>query len=236
MSESPILTFLFTDIEGSTSKWEETPDQMAQAVGRHDALLRDAVQEHHGRIVKTTGDGIYAAFERPADGLGAVVAIQLALLDPATTAGLGLRVRCGLHTGQVQARDNDYFGSTINRTARIMNAAHGGQILVSRAIAEQLEGAMPQGLTLKDLGSVRLKGLATTETVFQIVHPRLYQNFRRCASSSPPQQPAAAADVVRRREKRARRDRGDADRHASPHLLGMGGLGKTRLSLQSGRR
>ena len=89
MDEPSTLTFLFTDIEGSTSKWEEQPEQMAQAVGRHDALLRDAVHAHGGRIVKTTGDGIYAAFATPADGLLAVIEIQLALLDPATTSGLG---------------------------------------------------------------------------------------------------------------------------------------------------
>jgi class 3 adenylate cyclase len=82
---STVLTFLFTDIEGSTSLWEAQPVPMAQAVARHDALLRDAVQRHGGRIVKTTGDGIYAAFPAPGDGLGAVIDIQLALLDPAAT-------------------------------------------------------------------------------------------------------------------------------------------------------
>src|SRR5882672_6863294 len=177
MQESSTLTFLFTDIEGSTSMWEAHPEQMAHAVGRHDALLRDAVQSHAGRIVKTTGDGIYAAFEDPARCLGAVIAIQLALIDPAATAGLTIRVRCGLHAGAVHARDNDYFGSTINRTARIMSAAHGGQILVSQAIAERLRDQMPAGVSLKDLGSVRLKGLATAEVVYQVVHPKLYQNF-----------------------------------------------------------
>lgn len=235
MSQSPTLTFLFTDIEGSTSKWEEEPEQMAQAVGRHDALLRDTVTEHHGRVVKTTGDGIYAAFERPADGLGAVVAIQLALLDPATTAGLGLRVRCGLHIGQVQARDNDYFGSTINRTARIMNAAHGGQILVSRAVADELEGALPEGVSLKDLGSVRLKGLSTTETVFQIVHPRLYQNFPalRELEATPNNLPQQLTSFIGREKERAEAEEMlTATRLLT--LLGMGGLGKTRLSLQIG--
>jgi class 3 adenylate cyclase len=177
VQESTILTFLFTDIEGSTSKWEEQPEQMAQAVGRHDALLRDAVHQHQGRVVKTTGDGIYAAFAEPAEALAAVIEIQLALLDPAATAGMSLAVRCGLHIGAVHARDNDYFGSTINRTARIMSAAHGGQILLSLALADLLRDRLPAGVTLKGLGSVRLKGLATAENVFQVVHPRLYQNF-----------------------------------------------------------
>ena len=82
VQESTILTFLFTDIEGSTSKWEEQPEQMAQAVGRHDALLRDAVHQHQGRVVKTTGDCIYAAFAKPTEALASVIEIQLALLDP----------------------------------------------------------------------------------------------------------------------------------------------------------
>jgi predicted ATPase/class 3 adenylate cyclase len=235
MPESSVLTFLFTDIEGSTSKWEEQPEQMAQAVGRHDALLRNVVQAHHGRIVKTTGDGIYAAFESPADGVGAVVAIQLGLIDPAATAGMGLRVRCGLHTGPVQARDNDYFGSTINRTARIMNAAHGGQILVSQAIAEQVRDKLAADVSLKDLGAVRLKGLATSEAVFQVVHPQLYQNFPalRELEATPNNLPQQLTSFVGREKERAEIEEMLGGTRLLT-LLGMGGLGKTRLSLQVG--
>src|SRR6476646_8852891 len=98
MADSTILTFLFTDIEGSTSKWEEQPELMAQAVACHDALLRDTIDANRGRIVKTTGDGIYAAFASPTDCLRAVIDIQLALLDPAATAGMPLAIRCGMHT------------------------------------------------------------------------------------------------------------------------------------------
>ncbi|MEO5764920.1 MAG: adenylate/guanylate cyclase domain-containing protein, partial [Casimicrobiaceae bacterium] len=90
MSEQSVLTFLFTDIEGSASKWEEQPEQMPHAIARHDALLREAVRKHSGRIVKTTGDGIYAAFEAPADGMAAAVTIQLALADPSATSGVAL--------------------------------------------------------------------------------------------------------------------------------------------------
>ena len=235
MQESVNLTFLFTDIEGSTSKWEEHPEQMAQAVGRHDALLRDAVHRHGGRIVKTTGDGIYAAFNAPDDGLLAVIEIQLALLDPATTAGLNLPVRCGLHTGPVQSRDNDYFGSTINRTARIMNAAHGGQILVSQALADALRDALPAGVELKSLGSVRLKGLTTSEAVYQVVHPKLYQNFPalRELEATPNNLPQQLTSFIgREREREEIEDMLGGTRLLT--LLGMGGLGKTRLSLQIG--
>jgi len=235
MSESPDLTFLFTDIEGSTSKWEEQPEEMARAVGLHDALLRDLVQAHRGRIVKTTGDGIYAAFESATDGVATVVAIQLALLDPAATAGMGLRVRCGVHTGPVQKRDNDYFGGTINRTARIMNAAHGGQVLVSQAIAEQLRAAPLPDVSLKELGSVRLKGLATSEAVFQVVHPKLYQNFPalRELEATPNNLPQQLTSFVGREKERAEIEEVLGGTRLLT-LLGMGGLGKTRLSLQIG--
>lgn len=235
MSDSTILTFLFTDIEGSTSKWEEQPELMANAVGRHDALLRDAVARYGGRIVKTTGDGLYAAFESPNECLAAVIDIQLALLDPAATAGLALAVRCGLHTGAVQARDNDYFGSTINRTARIMGAAHGGQVLVSKAVADLLADCLPAGVSLKDLGNVRLKGLATPELVFQVVHPRLYQNFPalRELEATPNNLPQQLTTFIGRDRER---DEIEAFlRNARLlTLLGMGGLGKTRLALQVG--
>ncbi len=235
MTEPTNLTFLFTDIEGSTSKWEEQPEQMAQAVGRHDALLRDAVHGHRGRVVKTTGDGIYAAFEDPADCLAAVIEIQVALLDPAATAGLALRVRCGMHAGAVQARDNDYFGNTINRTARIMNAAHGGQVLVSQAVAERLRDRLPADVSLKDLGSVRLKGLATAEAVFQVVHPKLYQNFPalRELEATPNNLPQQLTTFIGRERERAEVEELLASTRLLT-LLGMGGLGKTRLALQIG--
>jgi predicted ATPase/class 3 adenylate cyclase len=235
MPENPTLTFLFTDIEGSTSKWEEQPEQMAQAVGHHDALLRDAVLSHGGRIVKTTGDGIYAAFPTPAEGLSAVIEIQLALLDPAATAGMALRVRCGLHMGAVQSRDNDYFGSTINRTARIMNAAHGGQILVSQAVADAVKDALPQGVELRGLGTVRLKGLSTSEAVFQVVHAGLYQNFPalRELEATPNNLPQQLTSFVGRERERAEIEEMLGGTRLLT-LLGMGGLGKTRLSLQVG--
>ncbi len=232
---STILTFLFTDIEGSTSKWEEHPEQMAQAVAGHDAVLREAVQGHGGHIVKTTGDGIYAAFPAPDDGVAAVIDIQLGLLDPAFTAGLPLRVRCGLHTGAVHARDNDYFGTTINRTARIMGAAHGGQILVSQAVADAMRARLPDGVSLLDLGSVRLKGLSTSEAVFQVVHPRLDQSFPalRELEATPNNLPQQLTSFIgRERECTEVAEMLTTARLLT--LLGMGGLGKTRLSLQIG--
>jgi predicted ATPase/class 3 adenylate cyclase len=235
MTDSTILTFLFTDIEGSTSKWEEQPDLMARAVARHDALLRDTVEAHRGKIVKTTGDGIYAAFASPSDCLAAVIDIQLALLDPATTAGMALAVRCGIHTGTVHARDDDYFGSTINRTARIMGAAHGAQILVSHAVADLLSDCLPTAVTLKGLGNVHLKGLATPEAVFQVVHPKLHQNFPalRELEATPNNLPQQLTTFIGRERERQEIEGFLAGTRLLT-LLGMGGLGKTRLALQVG--
>jgi len=123
-------TFLFTDIEASTEKWEREPARMARAVACHDAIMRATVQAQRGRVVKSTGDGMYAVFADPADGVRAVIDIQAELRDPATTAGLPLMVRCGLHCGEAEERGDDFFGRTLNRAARITNAAYGGQVLV----------------------------------------------------------------------------------------------------------
>src|SRR6185437_255601 len=236
MQDSTVTaTFLFTDIEGSTSLWEGQPEAMAAAVARHDAVLREAVQGHGGRIVKTTGDGIYAVFETAPGALASVLAIQLGLQEPGATAGLTLKVRCGLHTGAAHQRDNDYFGTTINRTARIMGAAHGGQILVSRAVAEAVQEGLGDGVELLDLGSVRLKGLSTAEAVFQVVHPQLRKEFPalRELEATPNNLPQQLTSFIgREREREEIEDMLEGARLLT--LLGMGGLGKTRLALQVG--
>src|SRR6185437_3855380 len=125
-------TFLFTDIEGSTRLWEEHPERMRAALARHDALARATIEGRRGTVVKMTGDGVHAAFGDPLDAVLAVVDLQQRLDDADATAGLALRVRCGIHAGVVEHRDADYFGTAVNRAARIMGAAHGGQVLVSQ--------------------------------------------------------------------------------------------------------
>src|SRR4029079_19815207 len=104
LSSDAAPTFLFTDIEGSTEKWESEPARMAQAVAHHDELMRATVEAHHGRVMKSTGDGIYAVFVDPLDAVRTVVAIQIELRDPAATAGVPLMVRCGIHCGEAQVR------------------------------------------------------------------------------------------------------------------------------------
>src|SRR5438552_11143 len=174
---SAVTTFLFTDIEGSTRLWEQEPDRMRPALARHDALARTAVESHGGRVVKMTGDGLYAAFDRPLDAIGATLQLQQSLADPEATNGVALRVRCGLHSGAVERRDNDYFGNDVNRTARIMGTAHGGQVIVSQAVVDRVRDRLPHTVSLRDLGSVRLRDLARPERVYQVIHPQLRQEF-----------------------------------------------------------
>src|SRR3984893_7514037 len=171
------VTFLFTDIEGSTRLWEQEPERMRPALALHDALARSAVEGHGGTVVKMTGDGLYAAFDQPLDAIGATLQLQQALADPEATNGVALRARCGLHLGVVERRDNDYFGNAVNRTARIMGVAHGGQVIVSQAVVDRVADRLPPPVALRDLGAVRLKDLARPERVYQVLHPQLRQDF-----------------------------------------------------------
>ena len=126
------VTFLFSDIEGSTRLWEEHPDGMRVSLAQHDEVVRDAIESHGGSVVKQRGDGFHAAFGTAGEGIGAAIAAQRALGAEAWGVIGPLRVRIGLHTGAASLRDGDYFGSAVNRAARLMDVAHGGQIVCSR--------------------------------------------------------------------------------------------------------
>jgi predicted ATPase/class 3 adenylate cyclase len=226
-------TFLFTDIEGSTEKWERHPDRMAEAVAAHDALLVDAVEKNRGRLIKTSGDGIVAVFADPLDGIKAVVAIQLTVADPALTAGIPLAIRCGLHAGDAHRHGDDYVGSTLNRAARVMGLAHGGQVLLSQAVTDRLAGRLPEGITLRDMGDVRLKGFVATERVHQLLHPRLREAFPalRSLEATPNNLPQQLTSFVGR-EREIEAVESLMTRTRLLTLSGIGGLGKTRLALQ----
>jgi predicted ATPase/class 3 adenylate cyclase len=228
-----VTTFLFTDIEGSTQLWEREPEQMKSALAHHDALARRAVEEHRGIVVKTMGDGMCAAFDDPVDALSAALAFQQALADPAATDGLALRVRCGLHAGTVERRDDDFFGPVMNRTARIMAAAHGGQILLSQALTALLSDRLPTDVTLRDLGAVRLRDLANPECVHQVMHPALRRDFPalRSLATTPNNLPQQLTSFIGR-ERELAEVRRLLKQTRLLTLLGVGGLGKTRLSLQ----
>lgn len=227
-----VTTFLFTDIEGSTRLWEQEPERMRTALARHDATARSAVESCGGQVVKMTGDGLHAAFATPACAVEAALRILHALADPAATEGIELRVRCGLHAGPNQQRDNDFYGTTVNRAARIMSAAHGGQALVSDAVAQRIAGRLPDGVSLRDLGVVRLRDLASTERLFQIVHPPLRADFPplRSLESTPNNLPQALSSFIGREREIAEVKKLLAGNRLVT-VVGMGGLGKTRLSL-----
>ena len=235
LDPSADTAFLFTDIEGSTRLWEREPERMRPALASHDALIRMVVESHHGTVVKMIGDGVHAVFDDALDAVTATLQLQQALADPAATNGVALKVRCGMHVGVVERRDNDYFGSAVNRAARIMGAAHGGQIILSQAVADRIAGRLPPSVSLRDLGAVRLRDLARPQQVYQVIHPELRQDFPalRSLEATPNNLPLQATSFVGRESELAEL------RSLLPNtrlltLLGAGGLGKTRLSLQLG--
>jgi predicted ATPase/class 3 adenylate cyclase len=232
-SLSAATTFLFTDIEGSTRLWEREPERMSLALARHDALARSAVEANHGLLVKTTGDGIHAAFGDPLDAVAASLELQRRLADSNATHGLTLLVRCGLHLGVAERRDNEFFGTPVNRAARIMTAAHGGQVLLSQAVAAGISDRLRDNVTLRDLGVVRLRDLANPEHVFQLVHPQLRSAFPalRSLETTPNNLPLQPTTFIGRDRELAELKRLFATTRLLT-LTGSGGCGKTRLALQ----
>src|SRR3954451_20187358 len=174
---SRTLTFLFTDVEASTRLWENYPRAMKAALERHDAIIRAAVEGSNGQIVKGTGDGFMAVFTSASEGARAGLKAQLGMdSEPWGETG-PLRVRMGLHTGVAEPRGTEYFGPTVNRTARLMAVGHGGQVLLSAAAAALIVDQLPDAATLRDLGEHRLKDLGRPERVFQLVHAGVQSDF-----------------------------------------------------------
>jgi len=229
---SGAITFMFTDVEGSTRLWETEPQRMRPAMARHDVIVRAAVDSNHGTVVKMTGDGIHAAFEQPLDAVLAALEIQLAM-TAATADATPLAVRCGLHSGNDERRDNDFFGPAVNRAARIMSAAHGGQLLLSQAVAERVTDGLPAGVELRDLGAVRLRDLTTPERLYQVLHPQLRAVFPPLRSlASTPNNLAQQLNSFIGHERELAQTRQMLATNRMLTLLGMGGIGKSRLSLQ----
>jgi predicted ATPase/Tfp pilus assembly protein PilF len=208
---------------------------MSKALAAHDTLARHSVESCRGTVVKMVGDGIYAVFDEALDALAAALGIQLALADSTVTSGISLRVRCGLHAGVVERREGDYFGNAVNRAARIMGVAHGGQVIVSQAVFDWVAGRLPAPVALRDLGAVRLKDLARPERVYQVLHPQLRQDFPalRSLEATPNNLPQQITSFVGR-EHALRDVRELLGTNRLLTLVGVGGLGKTRLSLQLG--
>jgi predicted ATPase/class 3 adenylate cyclase len=227
-----VVTFLFTDIEGSTRLWEQQPDKMRGALACHDGLTRRAIEGNSGTVVKMVGDGVCAAFAEPLHAVVAAVQLQQVLADPQATNDIPLRIRCGLHVGLVEQRDNDYFGVVVNRAARIMSAAHGGQILLSQAVVDSVHERLPAGVALRELGPVRLRDLASPERVYQILHSSLRRDFPalRSLEATPNNLPQQVTSFVGRSRELAE-VKELLLRTRLLTLVGTGGMGKTRLSL-----
>src|SRR5262249_25423892 len=175
------VTFMFTDIEGSTRLWETQRAAMEKALKRHDVLLRKTIEQHNGHLVKTTGDGACAAFESATDALQASVAAQQALGIEPWPDPVRIRVRMALHTGPAEFRDGDYYGPTVNRAARLLALGNGGQTLVSAITEELCRDYLPPGVSLECLGEHTLKDIDRRESVFEVRHialPRILAPLR----------------------------------------------------------
>lgn len=234
------VTFLFTDIEGSTRLWETYPDAMRDALPRHDALAAYWIRQHNGHLIKHRGEGdsVFAVFAHAADALAAAFDLQYALatetwsLPPDT-----LRVRMALHTGEAQLRDGDYYGSTVNRCARLRAIGHGGQILLSQTTRNLVHDTLPDQMILLDMGAWELRDLQQPEYVYQVRHPSLPSILAelRASNKIPSNLPRLLTSFVGReaevREVHALLS--GETRLCLLTLTGMGGAGKTRLALQA---
>ena len=171
------LTFLVTDIEGSTRLWEDAPEAMQIALARHDVILRQGIETHRGHVFKTAGDAFFAAFTAPWLALDAALAMQQALQSEAWPLQSPIRVRMALHSGAAELRDGDYFGQPLNQVARLLSTGHGGQTLVSSVTCELCKDRLPVGAVLESLGEHLLKDLARRQIIYQLGHPSLPQAF-----------------------------------------------------------
>jgi predicted ATPase/class 3 adenylate cyclase len=214
-----VVTFLFTDVEGSTRRWEADADEMRIALAAHDEVLRGAIEGHGGWLFKHTGDGVCAAFASPTSAVDAAVAAQLQLELP---------VRMGLATGEAELRGGDYFGAVLNRAARVMAAGHCGQILLAESTASLLSG-----VDLLDLGPRRLRDLPTAVGVFQVRAPGLHTDFPalRALDVTPGNLRPAVTSFIGR-ESEVGEVQATVKAHRLVTLTGVGGVGKTRLALE----
>ena len=229
MSELPsgTVTFLFTDVEGSTRLWLDHSDVMHDVLARHDEIVRGAIESHAGYVVKTTGDGFLAAFSTARDALEAALSAQQVLAGEPPVQGVVVKVRMGVHTGEARVRDGDYFGSELNRAARLMAVGHGGQVLVS-----EVTHGLASDVAAFDLGSHHLKDVGEVG-IWQLTHPSLGRDFPPLRTVTVANNLPAPVDsfVGRRAELADVLDALGDGRLVT--LTGPGGSGKTRLALEA---
>ncbi|HZV77091.1 MAG TPA: adenylate/guanylate cyclase domain-containing protein [Candidatus Babeliales bacterium] len=229
------VTFLFTDIEGSTRRWEEHRSAMGAALKRHDEVMREAITTHGGWVFKTVGDAFCAAFATAPEAIAAALEAQRALQrEDFEEIGVML-VRMALHTGTAQERDADYFGPAVNRVARLLAVGHGGQVLVSRTTADLARTEISPDTELRDLGAHQLKDLVQPEHVYQLVAPGLRDEFPALRSlghlhHNLPQQLTSLVG----REEEVDEIRRLTEGHRLVTVVGTGGAGKTRVAIAAG--
>jgi predicted ATPase/class 3 adenylate cyclase len=231
------ITFLYTDIEGSTRLWQAAPSTMPLALDRHNAILTEAIEAHNGVVFRTAGDAFCSAFSRPADAVAAALAAQRGLRDEVWAEGCVLRVRMAIHSGTAEVAGGDYVGHTLNRVARLLAAGHGGQVLVSSAAEELVRDHPPRDTALLDLGEHRLKDLVRPEHIYQLCAPDLPGEFPPLATldTRPTNLPVQPTQFIgREREVHAVAQMLQRPEVRLLTLTGPGGTGKTRLSLQAG--
>lgn len=231
------VTFLFTDIEGSTDLWERDEQGARQVLVRHDEIIEGLVEEHEGMLVRPRGEGDsrFAVFEMAPNSVEAAVAIQRAFdVEPWQTEA-PLRIRMGLHTGNADLREGDYYGSAVNRCARVRSLGHGGQVLLSLTTEQLAAGYLPDGVEAQDLGLHPLKGLKRPEQVFQLIITDLPSDFPPLKSQAGPKHslPEQVTPFVgREAEVAAVRNLLSEDGARLVTLKGPGGMGKTRLAIE----
>lgn len=225
------VTFVFTDIEGSTVLWDQVPDAMTESLAEHDRRIRAIVDLHDGYVFSTAGDSFAAAFQAATSAVKASLEIQLSLLEPA--ADLTLKVRIGVHSGMATLRDDDYFGSAVNRAARLSAATHGGQLVLSQSTVDLLAGRLPPNVELVDLGTHRLRGMTKPERIHQVRHPALARDFPGLRTEEGPDDhlPTQLTSFIGRTQELSA-VMGLLDEHRLVTLSGAGGAGKTRLAMR----
>ena len=230
---SGVVTFLFTDIEGSTSLWDAHPRAMQSAMLLHNSIIEQAVLDNHGTVFKHVGDGLCAAFSSPSEAIASALAAQSALLSEEWGELGGLRIRMGLHAGEVEQQGIEYVGIPLSIVSRLVSSVHGEQIVVSGSTPDLVGYNLPNNASLLDLGTYQLRGLVEPQQVFQLVHPSLPREFPplRIAGPVVGNLPVELTNFVGRADEIRRVGELLSDARLLT-ITGIGGAGKTRLALK----